>query len=111
MLINCTNKEDPKDIFVINPPVVLPINSKIVYHNRTYIITEILYDDESGVVDYSVVQSKQLLDNNTLIEEVLEYCRKKQKLYAVKFVKERLGIGLRESKDYVDDLCKKYKIQ
>ena len=109
MLINCTNTVDQNDVFVINPPVVLPKGTRMSYHDRYYVIEEILYDDESGVIDYMVSPDRQH-GLKGMDAQVLEYCRNSMKLQAVKYVKETLNTGLKEAKDYVDDLCEKYKI-
>lgn len=45
-----------------------------------------------------------------LEEEVLDLLRKGQKLKAVKLYKDTKGVGLKESKDYVDQLAEAYGI-
>jgi hypothetical protein len=109
MLINCINTIDPNDTFVINPPAVLPKGTCILYRNCPYIVEEIFYDDENGVVEYKVSTKNGSLKG--LDTKVLEYCRNKQKLQAIKYVKETAGIGLKGAKDFVDNLCKKYRIE
>lgn len=109
MLINCTNITDSSDVFVINPPIVLPKGTRMSYHDRNYVVEEILYDDESGVIDY-LVSPDRSRGTKAMDIQVLEYCRTNQKLQAVKFVKETLNIGLKEAKDYVDALWEKHGI-
>ena len=111
MLINCTNIADPNDTFVINPPMVLPKGTYISYHHRYYTVEEILYDDENGCVDYKVSLDRyDPKDIKGLEAKVLGLCRDKQKLEAVKYVKEASHVGLKDAKDFVDDLCEKYGI-
>lgn len=47
---------------------------------------------------------------NSLDNEILELCRQGKKLSAIKLLKEATGIGLRESKNYVDKLAVKHGI-
>lgn len=111
MLIDCTNIENPEDSFVINPPLVLPTGSHIVFHGNNYKITDILYEDGSGIINYFVTpvyddDCEKTLISRELEDKVLTYCRQGQKLWAVKYVKEELGTGLKEAKDIVNKLCK-----
>ena len=110
MLINCTNTVDQDDVFVINPPVILPKGTRFSYHDRYYVIEEIFYDDENGCIDYNV--SPDLYRGiKSLDAKVLEFCRNNQKLQAIKYVKEVSDIGLKDAKDYVDDLCVRYGLR
>ncbi len=43
---------------------------------------------------------------NGLEQEIIDFLRKGQKLNAVKLYKDATGVGLRESKNYVDQLAK-----
>lgn len=111
MLINCTNIVDPNDTFVINPPMVLPKGTHISYHYRYYTIEEIFYDDENGCIDHKVSLDRCDLKNlKGLDARVLDLCRNKRKLEAIKYVKESSNVGLKEAKDFVDDLCAQYGI-
>ena len=42
--------------------------------------------------------------------QILTQIRSKQKLAAVKFLKEITGIGLKEAKDVIDELCVRYSL-
>ena len=106
MLINCINKYDDSDAFVINPPAVLPSGSVIVYHDREYLIQAVYYDDTSGVIEY-LVELRQSLKN--LDGRLIELIKANRKLEAVKLVKEERGIGLKEAKDIVDELSDKMR--
>ena len=57
--------------------------------------------------------TNNLIDNQTindLDKELLEICKKIGKLAAVKHFKESTGLGLKESKDYVDILTAKHGV-
>jgi hypothetical protein len=110
MLINCTNTVDRDDVFVINPPVILPKGTRFSYHDRYYVVEEIFYDDENGCIDYNVSPDRQR-GTKGLDAKVLEFCRNNQKLQAVKYVKEVSDVGLKEAKGFVDGLCAKYGIR
>lgn len=45
-----------------------------------------------------------------LEEQILDLCRQGKKIEAIKLYKESTGIGLRESKDYVDQLAQANRI-
>jgi hypothetical protein len=73
-------------------------------------IEDIQYDDESGIIDY-VVSPDPNRGSIGMEAQVIEYCRNNMKLQAVKYVKETMNFGLKDAKDYVDELCEKYKIR
>jgi len=50
--------------------------------------------------------SQTLLQKHNILSEVEELIRKKEQISAIKLIKDTLGLGLKESKDIVDDLLK-----
>ncbi len=109
MLINCTNTVDQNDVFVINPPVILPKGTRFSYHDRNYTIEEILYDDDNGCIDY-IVAPDYSRGTKGMDSQVIKLYKSGQKLQAVKFVKETMNVGLKEAKDYVDALAAKLRL-
>ena len=65
-------------------------------------------EETEGVIFES--SEKELLTPEELDGKVFEMLVKKQKIHAIKLVKENLNIGLKEAKDYVEEIEKKLNI-
>lgn len=98
--------------FSFNPTGIL-----VTYQRSTYEVTSIVYDaDDFGQLK-AFLSSKQgepkkqdpIIPWTEYIKptpEEYQYIQslKGQKLFAVKWVKETYNVGLREAKDYIDDI-------
>ena len=75
---------------------------------RDYINNFMRGEESEGIVFES--SEDEELTPDELDAEVYELLMKKQKIDAVKLVKENLNIGLKEAKDYVEEIEKKLNI-
>ena len=60
-------------------------------------------------LEYVATQPAVSVPDATLEQEVQQMLAYGQKIHAVKLVRERTGLGLKESKDYVDDVERRSK--
>jgi len=65
-------------------------------------------EETEGIIFESA--EKELLTPEELDGKVFEMLVKKQKIHAIKLVKENLNIGLKEAKDYVEEIEIKFNI-
>lgn len=65
------------------------------------------------MTEYTLLQEnrQETIENKDIIEKVYQYLAKNKKLEAIKWVKETKKIGLKEAKEFVDDLEDKPKTQ
>ncbi len=69
-------------------------------------VDELYESDEAGSAG-----STKFIADTTLDNQLMEYCLQNRKLEAIKLYKETTGKGLKESKDYVDELCRRHGIE
>jgi ribosomal protein L7/L12 len=93
---------------------------KIIIDNIPHLTTFELAEIKKAINDYTGdfpvvsfpneenLKSRNWITPKEFVEKVQRYIRNKEKLQAVKYVKDELGWGLKESKDFVDSLDPNY---
>ena len=116
MLAKCINELDQSD-FIINLPsgVCLVPGDGLTHGGDLFEIRRSHFNDDTGILEFDVKMLAKKddigiprLNNDTLpftvYQEVVNLVKSGQKLQAVKCIKDNTGCGLKEAKDYVDQL-------
>ena len=79
--------------------------------NKVTIVIEKVFNPKFVKELISFLEGETEEANLSVLEkECLEYCRQDRKLDAIKHYKDVTSMGLKESKEVVDELCKKFLI-
>jgi ribosomal protein L7/L12 len=102
--------------FIINALYTHPTSEREIGFNSAMItiLKELISDTTTTPVstEHSIF-SAVFADKNgylysidsTVVSEIISHINRKEKLQAVKLLKEKTGIGLREAKDVIDTYC------
>jgi ribosomal protein L7/L12 len=77
--------------------------------SRDYINKFIRGEEFEGIA-FESAEKEEIIEPEELDGKVFELLMKKRKIDAIKLVKENLNIGLKEAKDYVDEIEKKLNL-
>ncbi len=73
-------------------------------------INKFMRGEETEGIVFESNQKEEIITPEELDGKVLEMLLKKQKINAIKLVKENMNIGLKEAKDYVEEIEKKLNL-
>lgn len=73
-------------------------------------INKFMRGEETEGIIFESTKKEEIITPEELDGKVLEMLLKKQKINAIKLVKENLDIGLKEAKDYVEEIEKKVNL-
>ena len=73
-------------------------------------INKFMRSEETGGIVFESAKKEEIVTPEELDGKIFELLMKKQKINAIKLVKENLNTGLKEAKDYVEEIERKLNL-
>lgn len=111
-MLKFVNTGTGNEEYFLYPRVVPRLGDLVLKGGKYYRVNEIIFDDDEGdiivevVVDTNRTNTADLFKDvpKEIMDRVRRYALGGSKLTAVKLLKEASGVGLKEAKDYCDNL-------
>lgn len=111
-MLKFINKRNGVEDTFLYPKFIPRMGDTILKGGEYYKVDEVIFDDDEGDIVVNVLPDPSRTNPNKLIEQVprasmdkvIQLLREGSKLAAVKLLKEEAKIGLKEAKDYCDEM-------